>query len=59
MSKRYTIPVEVDEHGEYYITFPDDLMDDLGWQEGDTLEWSEDIDASIILRKVEEQVEGS
>lgn len=59
MSKRYTIPVEVDEHGEYYITFPDDLMDDLGWQEGDTLEWSEDIDASIILKKVEEQVEGS
>lgn len=59
MSKRYTIPVEVNEHGEYYITFPDDLMDDLGWQEGDTLEWSEDIDASIILRKVEEQVEGS
>jgi len=54
MSKRFTLPVEMDAHGEFFITFPDDVIDDLGWNEGDTLEWSEDIDGSIILRKVEE-----
>ena len=27
------------ESGEYFITIPDELVDELQWQEGDVLEW--------------------
>ena len=40
MSNRYTFQIDSDEHGELFITFPDDLMDDLGWKFGDVLELS-------------------
>ncbi|UNH61334.1 hypothetical protein SSZBM1_217 [Synechococcus phage S-SZBM1] len=53
MSKRFTLPVEENEHGDYYITLPEEVLDDLGWQLGDNVEWSEDIDGSIILKRVE------
>lgn len=54
MSKRFTIPVEVDGDDHCFITFPDELLEELGWSEGTELEWSEDIDGSIILRKSED-----
>ena len=28
-----------DETDEYYLTFPDELLEEMGWQEGDTLEF--------------------
>jgi hypothetical protein len=54
MSKRYTIPVEEDEHGECFITLPEELLDETGWVEGDLLEYTEEIDGSIYIKKVEE-----
>lgn len=54
MSKRYTIPVQVDESDNPYITFPEELIEELGWVEGDVLEWSEDIDGTILLKKSED-----
>ena len=42
------------EHGECYVTFPDELLEETGWVEGTELEWSEEIDGSIVLKKVEE-----
>jgi bifunctional DNA-binding transcriptional regulator/antitoxin component of YhaV-PrlF toxin-antitoxin module len=59
MSKRYTLPIEVDDHGDYYVTFNDEMLEETGWKEGDLLEYSEDIDGSIILRKVEDSIEGA
>lgn len=53
MSKRYVLDVEVDEHGECFITLPDELLDEMGWAEGTELDWSEDIDGAVILRKAE------
>jgi len=53
MSKRYVLPVEVDEHGECFITLPDELLDEMGWTEGTELYWSEDIDGAVILRETE------
>jgi bifunctional DNA-binding transcriptional regulator/antitoxin component of YhaV-PrlF toxin-antitoxin module len=53
--KRYVLEVQEDEHtGECYVTFPDELLEETGWVEGTTLEWSEEIDGSIVLKKVEE-----
>lgn len=45
---RYTVPV--DEDG--ILTFPDELMDKLGWKEGDTLEWIDNQDGSFTLKKL-------
>lgn len=49
MSKRYVLEVEVDEHGECFITLPDEMLDEMGWTEGTELDWSEEIDGSIRL----------
>ena len=34
--------LELEEHinGELFITFPDELMDELRWIHGDILEWN-------------------
>jgi len=53
MSKRFTLPVEVDDFGDMSITLPAELMEDLGWYEGTELEWSEETDGSVVLKKSE------
>lgn len=53
MSHRYILPVEEDEHGEYFITLPDELLDETGWDYGDQLQY-EIQDDTIILRKLDE-----
>lgn len=35
----YILEVQEDRNGEKFIIFPDDIIEDLGWQEGDILEW--------------------
>jgi hypothetical protein len=35
----YILEVQEDENGESFIVFPDDIIETLGWQEGDVLEW--------------------
>jgi len=55
--KTWKLPVEVDgPSGEYFITFPDELLDQVGWKEDDTLEWSSNADGSFSLKKVEKDV---
>ena len=47
----YILEVQEDENGELYITFPDEIIEELGWQEGDVLNW--DVRGEgIILSKV-------
>tara|TARA_R100001463_G_scaffold3276_2_gene13498 strand:- start:233 stop:382 length:150 start_codon:yes stop_codon:yes gene_type:complete len=41
----------VDENG--ILTFPDKLMEELGWREGDVLEWITNDDGSFTLEKKE------
>jgi hypothetical protein len=51
------VDVQEDEHGELFLQFPDDLMAQLGWTEGDTINW--DIDETtghITVRKVEPDI---
>ena len=47
----YILEVQEDENGGAYITLPDEVIEDLGWQEGDILNW--DVRGEgIILSKV-------
>jgi bifunctional DNA-binding transcriptional regulator/antitoxin component of YhaV-PrlF toxin-antitoxin module len=36
----YIVEVEEASNGEVFITFPDELTEELGWEEGDILEWN-------------------
>ncbi len=42
----------VDENG--ILTFPDELMKETGWKEGDMLEWHPNDDGSFTLVKKED-----
>jgi bifunctional DNA-binding transcriptional regulator/antitoxin component of YhaV-PrlF toxin-antitoxin module len=47
----YILEVQEDENGELYIEFPEDVIEELGWQEGDILNW--DVRGEgIVLSKV-------
>jgi bifunctional DNA-binding transcriptional regulator/antitoxin component of YhaV-PrlF toxin-antitoxin module len=47
----YILEVEEDENGEQFITLPEEVLEDLGWEEGDVLNW--DVKGNgIILTKV-------
>jgi hypothetical protein len=49
---RWQLPVECDgPSGEYYITFPDDLLEAANLEEGEEVEWVDNGDGSFILRK--------
>jgi|TARA_B100000073_G_scaffold99144_1_gene78810 bifunctional DNA-binding transcriptional regulator/antitoxin component of YhaV-PrlF toxin-antitoxin module len=52
--KRYILEVEVDEHGECFITLPDEMLDETGWDVGTMLEWEEETDGSIVLHQINE-----
>jgi bifunctional DNA-binding transcriptional regulator/antitoxin component of YhaV-PrlF toxin-antitoxin module len=41
----------VDENG--ILTFPDELMKEIGWEEGDVIEWVPNDDGSFTLVKKE------
>jgi bifunctional DNA-binding transcriptional regulator/antitoxin component of YhaV-PrlF toxin-antitoxin module len=50
----YILEVQEDQDGELFLTFPDDLMEEFGWQEGDILNWDVRGDG-IVLTKVHDQ----
>jgi antitoxin component of MazEF toxin-antitoxin module len=53
-SKTWLITPEEDpKTGEVIITFPPDLLEQVGWHEGDTLNWSVRDDGSVYLTKKE------
>jgi len=47
----YYAPVEADSDGELYLVFPDELMDAMQWNEGDTLVWNDNEDGTWTLTK--------
>ena len=50
--KRWILPVDDD----YNITFPEDLLEQTGWKEGDTLQWIDQGDGSFKMIKVTKQL---
>jgi hypothetical protein len=50
---KWQLPVEIDGmSGEYYIQFPDDLMEAANIKENDMVEWVDQGDGSYLLKKV-------
>ena len=48
----WTLIVEEDpETGDAILQFPPDLLEQAGWKEGDTLEWTDRGDGSWSLEK--------
>jgi len=45
----------VDDNG--ILQLPDDMLEELGWNEGDVLEWIEQDDGSFLLKKVDDAKE--
>jgi len=46
----YILEVEEDENGEPFITLPDEVLEELGWQEGDVLDWDVRSNGIILTR---------
>jgi hypothetical protein len=61
MAKRkkqiWTVDVKEDNNGDAVIEFPDDLLANVGWQEGDEITWQDLGDGSWSLRKKDSEVE--
>jgi bifunctional DNA-binding transcriptional regulator/antitoxin component of YhaV-PrlF toxin-antitoxin module len=36
----YIIEIQEDQEGELFIEFPEEIIEELGWQEGDILSWN-------------------
>ena len=58
--KKWRLPVEEVENGdtmetEYFITFPDDLLEAANLKEGDSIEWVDQGNESYLLKKVERE----
>ncbi len=49
---RWSLPVEEAEDGEYYITFPEDLLEAAKLNPGDNVEWVELTENTYLLRKL-------
>lgn len=55
--KKWTLLVEAISNGDsgepdYFITLPDDLLEQVGWTEGTELNWGDNGDGSYTLTKV-------
>ena len=53
MTKSWTLEVQQQEDGEYFIEFPDDVLQEAGWKEGDVVGWSDNGDGSWTLKKLD------
>jgi hypothetical protein len=55
--KKWVLPVEVDgSSAEYFITFPDDLLEVANLKEGDQIEWVDNGDGSYTICKVTKKI---
>ena len=50
---KWKLPIEEDSSGEYFITFPDDLLQAANLKENDEVEWVEQEVGTFLLRKIE------
>lgn len=54
--KTWDLFVEVDGlSGDCFVVLPDDLLSQLNWNEGDTIEWIDNLDGSLKIRKQNEK----
>ena len=46
----YVLEVQENSDGDQYIVLPDEVIEDLGWQEGDVLKWDVKGDGIVISK---------
>lgn len=46
----YIIEIQEDNQGECFIVLPYELTEELGWQEGDLLDWNLKGDGIVLSR---------
>jgi hypothetical protein len=52
MHDKYLVSLEEDpETGDLILPFPEGLCDSLGWEVGDTLDWTENEDGTFSIKK--------
>lgn len=51
--KRFTITLEEDEFGDLILPIPEEVLEELGWCQGDELQYTVDGE-SFFLKKVED-----
>lgn len=49
--KNFIADVKENDDGEQYIEFPDEVMSEVGWKEGDDIIWTDNGDGSWTLTK--------
>lgn len=49
----WTLEVQTDENGDAYIVFPQEAMEEVGWQVGDDIRWIDNKDGTYTLELVE------
>ena len=54
INKTYTVSVQEDEDGDLILPFPDGLLAQMGWKEGDILEWTDNKDGTFSITKKED-----
>jgi hypothetical protein len=58
--KKWILPVEMDDpSGQYYVSFPEDLLDAANLQEGDQVYWVDNNDGTYTIRKVTQPIQGN
>ena len=50
----YILEIQENEDGELYIELPDEVVEELGWKEGDILSWDLKGEGVILSRLNEE-----
>jgi len=59
MNKSWTLEVKQHEDGEHFIEFPDEVLAEVGWAEGDTLKWIYNGNGSWSLKKLDKNQENT
>lgn len=54
--KSWTLDVKQHEDGDFFIEFPDEVLEGTGWKEGDRLKWIDNGDGSWTLEKTNTQL---
>jgi hypothetical protein len=51
MNKSWVVTIEEDpETGELLLPFPDEVLAEAGWKEGDTLYWENLTNGTVVIR---------
>ena len=56
--KFWTVVVDEDEQGNLVLPLPQEMLDEVGWNPGDNLEWYDRGDGTWELRKKEQSAPG-